>query len=341
MLRSDRARASCIAALLLGIPTFVIAEPSAGPMNAVQIQKEAYRGWPNTYRLGNGKVEVRVVTDVGPRIADVRAAGGENLLYLRDAEAGKSGESEWMFRGGWRLWISPEVRETTYALDNAPCRAEVAGDTLRVTAPVQPEAGIQKIVEVQLAADEPLVRLHARIRNASDRKLTYAAWSLPVMRPGGRAYAPLDVGPLTSFDAIRRLILWSYTRFDDPRYRFGDRLVQIDQSVVKAAPAGQQGRRDDESKIGTDSKQGWAAYLLGDTLFFKRWRVEEGERTDGGATTEIYSSHEFLELEHLGPLKTIAPGEEIALDEEWLVRTGVAVPADAAGALAVLERLQR
>src|SRR5262245_14476807 len=124
MPRSERTLASCLAALLLGLPTAVIAAPAAAPMNAVQIQKEAYRGWPNTYRLGNGKVEVRVVTDIGPRIADVRAAGGENLLYLRDAEAGKSGEGEWMFRGGWRLWVSPEVRETTYALDNAPCQAE-------------------------------------------------------------------------------------------------------------------------------------------------------------------------------------------------------------------------
>lgn len=305
---------------------------AAGANATMTIEKETRPGWPNTYRLSNGLVEARVLTDVGPRIIDVRPAGGENVFYVRPAEAGKSGEKEWVFRGGWRLWISPERRETTYALDNEPCKAEVIdGRALRVTGPPQPEAGIQKIVEVILAEDQPIVEVKARIRNISDEPVTYAAWSLAVMRPGGRAFVPLDVGPPTSFDAIRRLILWSYTRMDDPRYVFGDRLVQIDQSKVPAAPA-VEGRRADESKIATDSKQGWAAYLNGDVLFTKRWKNEDGERTDGGATTEIYSSHEFLELEHLGPLRTIAPGEEIRLDETWSIRTGV----DEAGALKTL-----
>lgn len=301
-----------------------------------RIEKQEYLGWPNTYRLSNALVEVRVVTDVGPRIIDVRRVGGENLFHVRAGEAGGSGEAEWMFRGGWRLWVSPEESGTTYALDNARCEAAVEGGTLRVTGPLQPESGIRKVVEVSLVGGEPRVRVTGRIQNASERPLTFAAWSLPVLRPGGRAFAPLDVGPATSFDSVRRLILWSYARFSDPRYVFGDRLVQIDHARVEAPPPGQVGRRDDESKIGTDSTQGWAAYLLGDTLFIKRWRHEEGQRTDGGATTEIYSSHEFLELEHLGPLGTIAPGEEIVLAEEWHILAGVKIPRDERGALEVL-----
>ena len=102
----------------------------------VRITRENYRGWPDTYRLSNGRIEARVVTAIGPRIIDLHAAGGPNLFHVRDAEAGGRGEAEWMFRGGWRLWIAPERRETTYALDNAPCQAEVEdGHTLRVTAP--------------------------------------------------------------------------------------------------------------------------------------------------------------------------------------------------------------
>jgi hypothetical protein len=333
-------RASLVLLVALLAPEPLGAETTAPPMTSVRVERESYRGWPNTYRLGNGLLEVRVVTDIGPRIADLRRAGGDNLLYVRDSEAGGSGEKEWMFRGGWRLWISPEKRETTYALDNLPCRAEIVGaNTLRVIGPPQPEAGIRKRVDVTLVPGEPTVRIDGRIENVSPRPVTYAAWSLPALRPGGRAFAPLDVGPPTSFDAIRRLILWSYTEVGDPRYRLGDRLVEVDQSQVKPPPAGQPGRRDDESKIGTDSRQGWAAYLIGDTLFLKRWRHEGGERTDGGATTEIYSSHEFLELEHLGPLKTIRPGEEIELSEEWTLVGGVSVPRDESGALEVLRGL--
>ena len=157
------------------------------------------------------------------------------------------------------------------------------------------------------------------------------------MQPGGRAFVPLDVGPLSAFDATRRLLLWSYARFADPRYRFGDRLIQIDSAKVPAPP-GQTGRGDDESKIGVDSAQGWAAYLLDGTLFLKRFPHPAGEYPDGGATIEVYSNHEFLELEHLGPLTTIAPGEEIVLPEDWWVFTGVSVPSAEAAALRILER---
>jgi hypothetical protein len=157
------------------------------------------------------------------------------------------------------------------------------------------------------------------------------------MQPGGRAFVPLDVGPLTAFDATRRLILWSYTKLSDPRYRLGDRLIEIDQARVRPAPAGQTGRRDDESKIGVDSAQGWAAYLLNGTLFLKRFAHDaEGTYPDGGSTIEVYSSHEFLELEHLGPLTTIKPGEAIVSVEDWWIFRDVSVPSAEDAALEVL-----
>jgi hypothetical protein len=319
-----------------GSPVAAAATPS---MKTTQITTEDFGGWPNTYRLSNGVIEARVVTDVGPRIIDVTPAGGENLFHVRPAERGGRNEAEWTFRGGWRLWIAPEKRETTYALDNSPCQTEIVSPTtIRVTAPPQPSAGIQKQVHVTLNPGESRLRILSRLTNISDHPLTYAAWSLPVMRPGGRAFVPLDVGSLTAFDATRKLILWSYTELADPRYRFGDRLVEIDHTKVAAPPAGQSGRRDDESKIGVDSAQGWAAYLLDRTLFLKRFPHDAtAPYPDGGSTIEIYSSHEFLELEHLGPLTTIGPGQSMTFPEDWWIFTGVTVPTPEREALEVLQ----
>lgn len=307
-------------------------------MNDGNIVKEDFHGWPNTYLLSNGLIEARVVTDVGPRIISFRRVGGEELLYARQAELGGSNETDWTFRGGWRLWVSPEIKATTYVPDNAPCKAEIIDGALIVTGPPQPAAGIQKQVDLRLRPGEPSLRITSRIKNISDRTLTYAAWSLPVLRPGGRALLPLDVGELTAFDATRRLIFWSYTEIADPRYRFGNALVQIDHVRVQAPPPGQTGRRDDESKIGLDSAQGWAAYLLGDTLFMKRFPHDaRGTYPDGGSTIEVYSSKEFLELENLGPLTTIKPGEEIVLPEEWWLFEQSSLPQDEAGALRALQ----
>lgn len=309
-------------------------------MEPTQITKETYLGWPHTYHLRNGLIEARVVTDIGPRIMELRPVGQDNLLYVREDESGRHGESEWMFRGGWRLWIAPEKQETTYALDNAPCAVDIVSPTtIRIAGPQQPEAGIQKQIHVTLNPGERRLRILSRIHNVSDRALTYAAWSLPVLRAGGRAFVPLDIGPLTAFDATRKLILWSYTEISDPRYRFGDRLIEIDHAKVTPAPAGQTGRRDDESKIGVDSAQGWAAYLLGGTLLMKRFPHHAGATyPDGGSTIEVYSSHEFLELEHLGPLTTIAPGGIITFPEDWWLFSDVRIPTDEPGALVTLGR---
>lgn len=302
------------------------------------IARESYRGW-DAYRLTNGLVEAVVVTGIGPRIMAFGPAGGPNLFHVRDAEAGGGGEADWVFRGGWRLWIAPERRETTYALDNAPCTAEIDGATLRVTGPPQPEAGIQKHIEVSLAPAEPRLHLVSRLRNIGNGARTYAPWSLSVLRPGGRAFVPLDVGPLEAFDATRRLILWSYAELADPRYRFGDRLVEVDHAKVAAPPPGRTGRRDDESKVGVDSAQGWAAYLLDGTLYLKRFPHDPaGQYPDGGATIEVYSSAEFLELENLGPLTTIAPGQTVTYPEDWWLFPAVDMPRDdPAAALQSLE----
>jgi hypothetical protein len=301
----------------------------------VEVRTVAHSGWSGAHELDNGLVKAVVVSEIGPRIVDFRLSRGENVFYVRGAEAGGRGESHWVFRGGWRLWVAPERKETTYALDNSPCQVEVVnGSTLRVAGPPQEIAGIQKSIEVSLALNEPRLHLESRIRNIGDRPRTYAPWSLSVMRPGGRAFVPLDVGPLEAFDSVRRLLLWSYTEVRDPRYTFGDRLVQINQSLVTPPPAGSSGRRDDESKIGVDSSQGWAAYLLGDTLYMKRFAHESAAQyPDGGATVEIYSSHEFLEVENLGPLATMQPGEEIVSSEDWWLFSGVHIATEETAAL--------
>jgi hypothetical protein len=325
------------AATALSATSAQATEPGMEPAVTHPIVKEDFRGWPNTYRLTNGLVELRVVTDVGPRVISFRTLDGNDVFYSRERELGKKDEPDWTFRGGWRLWVSPEVKETTYVLDNSSCTSEIVDGALIVTGPPQPAAGIQKQIEVRLRPIDPAVRIVSRIKNISDKPLTYAAWSLAVLRPGGRALLPLDVGPLTAFDATRSVIFWSYAEIDDPRYKIGNALLQVDHTKVKSPPATQSQRRDDESKIGVDSAQGWASYVQGGTMFVKRFPHEsQSSYPDAGSTIEVYSSVEFLELENLGPLTTIAPGEEIVMPEEWWLFTGVDIPEDETAALTAL-----
>src|SRR4051794_41907296 len=54
----------------------------------VSIEKTAYQGWPEAYRLSNGRVEVVVVPAVG-RIMRYGPVGGPNLLWENSKLAGR------------------------------------------------------------------------------------------------------------------------------------------------------------------------------------------------------------------------------------------------------------
>ena len=111
---------------------------------AVKIEKVPYRGWPNSYRMSNGDVELIVLTDVGPRIIRFAFIGGQNMFKEFEEQIGHSGEKEWMPRGGHRLWMAPEDPVGSYALDNSPITAEQKGDMLILTGGVEKETGLQK-----------------------------------------------------------------------------------------------------------------------------------------------------------------------------------------------------
>lgn len=297
---------------------------------AVTIAREAFGGWSGTYRIANDLVTARVVADVGPRIVELGSAGGANVLHLRTRELGGCGEGTYRFRGGWRLWVAPERRASTYALDNAACAVTIVDDaTLRVSGPPQPAAGVQKHVTIGIDRERPRFRVTSRIVNVGDVPVTYAAWTLAMLRAGGRAFLPMPRGPVEALDSVRRLVLWSYTRIGDARYRFGDRLIEVDHGEVLRGPGPTwhvPERASDESKIGVDGAAGWFAYLVGGTLVVSHAKVEDGPRVDGGATLEAYSNRELIELEHLGPLRTLAAGEALAAEETWTVFDSVTLP---------------
>lgn len=295
----------------------------------VRVEKVNYHGWLNTYKISNGMVEVYVTSDVGPRIIDFRPFGGANIFHVRKDELGKSGEKEFKLRGGWRPWLAPEIYQITWFADNLPCKVERLRDgTMRFIGPKEPKSGIQKVVDVKLYPNEPCVRVTVRLRNVSKKPVTYSAWSLPVMKAGGKAIVPLDVGNLDAFADIRRIILWSYGNPTDPRFAFFNKLVVIDQAKVppREKLIGRFRRHNDEGKLGVDTKQGWAAYYHPDdrVLFIKRFpHNPRGVYPDGGCTVEVYSCQEFIEVECLSELVTIRPGREFVFPMEFWLFTDV------------------
>lgn len=285
-------------------------------MPSVRIEHTEYAGWPNCYRMTNGEVELIATSDVGPRIMHFGFTGGQNFFMQFTEQLGKSGESKWMPRGGHRLWIAPEIKPQTYALDNAPVQATINGNTLTLKQPVEPETFLQKEISVGLTADGQVTVSH-HITNTGLKPMRFGPWVLSMMAPDGLALAafPPRAGHDQALLPTNPLVMWAYTDFTDTRWRFRKRYLLLQQDPSNIYP----------QKVGLFNENTTCAYLLGRELFIKRATARSNTAyPDFGTSAQLFVNGEFLELETLGPLVDLLPGKSVTHIERWSLHKNIA-----------------
>ena len=268
-----------------------------------------YNGWSRNVRLSNGEVELIVTQDVGPRVLRFGFIGGPNLFVEMEGQQGGAGELEWMIRGGHRLWLAPERKPLTYELDNTAVEIEEIPHGVRTRQSPGPLSHVVKSMDVTLAPEANVVTVKHALTNRGEEAIELAPWALSAMAAGGMAVIPLP--EKISHDAQlthnQEWSLWGYTDLSDPRWLFGGKWVFFKQDAEKG-PA----------KIGMAHREGWVGYLLDDCLFVKRFEWVDGATyPDGGVNFETFSNETFLELESLGPMTNLAPGESATHEERW------------------------
>lgn len=283
---------------------------------SIKIEKLEYKGWPSCYSLQNDAVELIVTADVGPRVIRYGFIGGQNLFKEFHNQLGKSGESDFQPRGGHRLWKAPEDFATTWTADNFPVAVSATASSLIARAPVEPASGLQKTIEIALAQSgtEAIVTHH--IANRSARDLTFAPWALTMMAPGGAAIAafPPRAPYPENLLPTNPLVLWAYTDFTDPRITLTHKYLVLRQDPAAALP----------QKLGLFSEKNWSSYLLEGDLFVKHAKASLSQQyPDFGCSFETYTNNEFLELETLGPIRNVRPGESVEHEERWSLHRDV------------------
>lgn len=282
------------------------------------MEKVAYRGWINCYRLTNDEVDVVVTTDVGPRVMRYGFVDGQNLFYECMPQLGNMGEPWWMIRGGHRFWIAPETVPETYALDNHAVEVSFISDaTIGLRAPVEAETNLQKEMVVTLAHDGSVEVTH-RLTNCGPHAVEWAPWPATLLASGGTAFAafPKHAPHENSLLPSHPLVMWSYTDFSDPRWKFTKHYLILRQDANAAA----------QQKAGLFNEQTFAAYLLNGELFVKRASAHRGvPYADFQSSFQIFTNRDFMELETLGPLTTLRPHESVSHTEKWSLHRGVAI----------------
>jgi hypothetical protein len=286
---------------------------------AVKIEKRDYKGWPNSYWITNGEVELVVTGDVGPRIMRYGFAGGQNLFKEFPESLGKSGESTYVLRGGHRIWAAPEDAVKTYATDNGPVKIEVKGDVLTATEPVEKLTGLEKQIVVKLAPKGTRVEVSHYLRNAGRQAVEIAPWALTMMAQGGvgiHGFPPRGKHPEVLYPT-NPLVMGAFSNLSDPRWKFTRKYLTLRQDPKNSEP----------TKLGSFNQNTWGAYLLGTDLYVKRYRAGDSPRgyPDFGCSFETFTNADFLELETLGSLQKLAPGATMPHVEVWDLHKNVQV----------------
>jgi hypothetical protein len=102
--------------------------------------------------------------------------------------------------------------------------------------------------------------------------------------------------------------MWAYTNLADKRWRFTKKYLTLQQDPNNADP----------QKLGMFNPDTWAAYLLNSEVFLKRTKADSSKTyPDFGCSFETFTNNEFLEVETLGPLTKVLPGQTVEQVEQW------------------------
>jgi hypothetical protein len=284
-----------------------------------QFKQVAYSGWQTCYRASNGRVEVIVTGEVGPRVIRFGFVDGPNLLKEYPERINEISGDKWVNFGGHRLWHAPEVNPRTYYPDNQPVQIEHHEGFTRFTQATELTTGIQKEIDITLSGDRDHVHLVHRLRNHNVWGVELAPWSISVMEAGGTAILPLpprgehprDLQP------VNTLAIWTYTDISDSRWTWGRKYILLRQDAHMADP----------EKIGALVPDGWAGYVLNGQFFMKTFPfVPNATYPDLGCSAELFTNKTMLEVESLGPLAMIPPGKSVEHVEDWYLFDNVSTP---------------
>jgi hypothetical protein len=292
----------------------------------MKVEKTQYSGW-NALRLSTPELEAIVTLDVGPRVIHLAVPGRRNLFAEFPDHKGVKQGKEWLSFGGHRLWHAPEVFPRTYEPDFDPVPHQVNGQALELRPKTETGTGLRKEIDISLEGNR--VHLVHRLVNHNVWDVEVAAWCLSVMAPGGTLYVPQE--PYFPHPDVltpaRPLVLWPFTNMADPRFTWGEKLIQMRErgGITK-------------QKFGLNNSLGWAAYHVEGDLFLKTFpRLTGVTYPDLGCNCEFFTMPGFLEVETLGPLVRLAPGQALTHEEDWKVFPSFTVPSDESKARLALE----
>ena len=287
----------------------------------INIKNMQYLCYGNCLEITNGKVMLRVTTDVGPRIIYYGTQDEDNMMFcdVNDKINAKNdyldtnfhkGEA-WHIYGGHRLWTAPE-NQGSYFPDNYPVKVEQLDNGAIFYGVNEVTNNIKKTIKITMD-DNGVVTIDHSFYNFTKKPVTIALWALSVMNKGGLAVIPMSTED-TGLLANRNLVLWPYTNVRDTRLTIAQKYISLQQKEVC----------DGSLKLGVLNTEGLVYYIRNGKMLEKKFDKanREGRYVDYSCSTELYTSEHFIEVEAISELFDIAAGGTEHHVEVWTLHEG-------------------
>ena len=312
-------------------------EPRAtgGP---VVVERIAYNGWPQAWRVRNDHCELVIVPAV-TRVMRFGLVGGPNLLWEDPLLAGKTfarDDGTWHNIGGEKLWPTQQkdlFKKYTghdgwpppWPWDAGASVAEPIANGVRLVLPHDKNFGAHAVREFTIDASRAMVHVRQWIDKTDGPPAQMTLWTVCQANNPLVAFLPCANGRFHNFEMPSPLI--------------EDRLTCV--TLGRDAEKG--------LKIGVPAagQNGWVAAVFdrpgaGKIMLVQSHRLlAKGQYPDDGLQAELYTSPKnfalYTEMELLGPLVTLRPGEKLRDDRIWQV---VPVEGDAYAATAARAHAQ-
>ena len=290
-----------------------------------------YKGW-KALSLGNALVESHIVPDLGGRLMQF-SMQGYDFLFVNGALESLYPEriegKPWMNFGGEKVWPAPQgwsgegywPGPPDHILDEGVYECKIESDLITLISPVDIRTGLQIKRNFKVEPGEATINISAKFTNKSDKDIRWSVWPVCQVAVDEQAEDQSQiVCPAkkdTKGDAQYKIL---HGLANNPQYMCDEagNLVVTYRYIV--------------GKVGTDSAEGWIAYVnrgsgkvlvmnfdvaygaeYPDNTSVQVWTQGEGATYSRGRVN-IHKSDKkvnppYMEMEILSPVVRLAPEE--------------------------------
>lgn len=290
-----------------------------------------YKGW-KALSLGNALVESHIVPDLGGRLMQF-SMQGYDFLFVNGALESLYPEriegKPWMNFGGEKVWPAPQgwsgegywPGPPDHILDEGVYECKIESDLITLISPVDIRTGLQIKRNFKVEPGEATINISAKFTNKSDKDIRWSVWPVCQVAVDEQAEdqsqivcpAKKDTKGEAQYKILHGLA-------NNPQYMCDEagNLVVTYRYIV--------------GKVGTDSAEGWIAYVnrgsgkvlvmnfdvaygaeYPDNTSVQVWTQGEGATYSRGRVN-IHKSDKkvnppYMEMEILSPVVRLAPEE--------------------------------